>query len=261
MADITSRYDGAVSDEGQQGPWRDSVAPAGAQSIYKTSSVKLTDLGARKVVGDRVFRYALASGTVAAGEICETQPASVLNATAGAVIGTADVGCKLFNWYSATAVAKDYWEDGYLISQSGTAGNPGYTYKVKSHPAIATTSTGTLTLYDPIAHIVNTADKYSLFQNPYKSVLQITAATGIVAGVAPIAVVSGNYFWLQTYGPCCMKSSAVAVAGNPLAPGATGEAYDLVVGTTAGNAKKMIGWAMQVMTASERGLVFLTVAP
>jgi hypothetical protein len=259
MADITSKYQGNVSDEGQQGPWRDAVVPMGGQSIYETSSVQLADLGSRKVVGDRVFRYSLASGTVAAGEFCEAAPASVLLATAGAVLGTK--GAKVFNWYSATAIVKDYWAEGYLVSQSGTAGNTGYMYKVKSHPAIATTSTGTLTLYDPVAHTVNTADKYTIMQHPNKAVLQITAATGIVAGVAPISVVSGDYFWLQTWGPCCIKSSAVGVAGNPVSPGATGELYDFVVGTTAGNAKKLVGYSMQVMTASEKGICFLTVHP
>lgn len=259
MADITSLYQGNVSDEDQQGPWRDGVVPVGGQSIYETSSVKLADLGARKTVGDRVFRYSLASGTVAAGEICESQPASVINVTAGAVLG--NKGAKVFNWYSATAVTKDYWSDGYLVSQSGTAGNTGYTYKIKSHSAITTTSTGTLNLYDPIAHTVNTADKYTVMQHPNKAVLRITAATGIVAGVAPISVVSGDYFWLQTHGPCCVKHSAAGVAGNLVAPGATGEGYDYIVATTAGNTKKVVGWAMQILTASEKGLVFLTIAP
>jgi len=260
MADITSRYQGEVSDEGQQN-WRgDQVSvPQGGQSIYKTSSVKLTEIGSRKVVGDRVFRYALASGACGAGDIAETQAASVINVTAGAILGT--VGCKVFNWYSATAVSKDYWADGYLISQSGTAANQGFTYKIKSHSAIATTSTGTLNLYDPIAHTVDTADKYSIFQNPYANVVEATAAAAIPVGVAPIAVTSGDYFWLQTWGPTAIKHSAAAVAGNLMAPGATGEAYDYVVGTTAGNTKKPIGFTLQICTASERGFADITIAP
>lgn len=64
MSDITVRDQGEVDDCGLVN-WRgDQVAvPQGGQSIYKTSSIPLAKFGARKVVGDRVFRYALASGS------------------------------------------------------------------------------------------------------------------------------------------------------------------------------------------------------
>ena len=70
MADITAYNQGEVADEGLQN-WRGdqaTLAP-GSQSIYKSSTVKLAALGSRKVVGDRVFRYARAGGAIGAGDM------------------------------------------------------------------------------------------------------------------------------------------------------------------------------------------------
>lgn len=257
MADITSRYDGNVEDSGLVN-WRgdQTVVPSG-QSVFSSSSVKLAPLGARKVVGDRVFRYALAGGAVGAGDIAQAGAEIQIDVTAGSAVSS---GAKVFTWYAATAIVADRFADGMLYAQSGTAANLGYAYRVKSHAAIAKTTTGTLFLYDSLKLTVNVADKWSLAQNPYSGLTECTAGTAPALGVAPIAVTSGDYFWLQTYGPCCIKSSAVAAAGQALAPGATGQAQTYVVATTASQAQ-MIGISMQICTASEYGLAFLTIAP
>ena len=253
MADITSRYQGEVSDEGQQN-WRgDQVSvPQGGQSIYKTSSVKLTELGSRKVVGDRVFRYALAAGAIGAGDLAQYGGTQLLNVTAG----TANpAGGKIFTWYAATTIGANDYADGYLISQSGTATNMGYAYKVKSHSAIATTSTGTLYLYDPLVLAPDVADKWSLHMNPYKNLTEMTNGTAPSIGVSPISITSGDYFWVQTWGPCNVKCAAVAT-GLKVAANATGQ-----VGAPTATTAYGIGFAMQALTASERGMVWLTIAP
>ena len=257
MADISSLYQGEVENSGKVN-WRgdQTVVPQGGQSIYKTSSVALTDLGARKVVGDRVFRYALASGAAGAGDICECVPTSVLGVTAGTANAS---GGKTFVFYLATSSGKDEYAEGYLHCQSGTAANLGYMYRIKSHPA--GTGDTTLTLYDPLVLDADVVDEWSITKNMYSGIVENTDGTELAIGVAPILVTSGNYFWLQTWGPCALKSSAVANAGIALAPGATGEAYDYVVGTTAKNSAVIVGQSMQVMTASEYGMAFITIAP
>jgi len=260
MADITAFQNGDVDNSGKVN-WRgDQVAaPQGGQSIYKSSSVPLTELGSRKVVGDRVFRYAKAGAAIGAGDLAQHNAASVLLVTGG---GTDAADSFTFTWYSATAVAKDYWAEGSIIAQSGTAVNLGHQYRIKSHPAIATTANGVITLYDPLVKAENATDKYSIFQNPYANVIENVdaAATAAPAGVAPIAVTTNDYFWLQTWGPVTVKNSAVAAAGRALAPGITGQVQDAVVATTA-SAAVQIGYSLQAMTASQYGLAFLTIAP
>lgn len=261
MADIAGYNQGQVSDEGQVN-WRGdqvSVTP-GNQSVYDTSAVKLADLGSRKVVGDRVFRYAQAGGTINAGDLVQVGPVGVaqqiINVTAGTVNNS---GGKIFSFYFATSYAANVFADGYLISQSGTAANMGQIYKVKSHASVSDTAKANLVLYDPLKRAANVTDKWSLFQNPYKYVTQNTAGTASPVGVAGVACTTGDFVWLQTYGPCCVKAGIGAAEGVAVGAGATGQVAGLTVVTNA--VPDPVGFAMQTLTVSERGMVWLTIAP
>ena len=259
MADITSRYQGNVDDSGQVN-WRgDQVSvPQGSQSIYQRSSVQMTELGSRKVVGDRVFRYAKAGGTLVAGEIVEGQHEVLTAITASATVVE---GAKVIGLYGASAISSGTYADGYLLSQSGTAGNTGYTYKIKTNSAVSSAGYGNFTLYDPISHTVDTADEITIIQNPYIKCLQCTTGDGhFVVGVAPIEATTGDYFWLQTWGPCGMKSAAAA-KGETLVADATGEAVVLDASSAGGDVFTIMGNAMQTMTGSQKGMVWLTIAP
>lgn len=255
MADITVRNQGEVDDSGKVN-WRGdqvSITP-GDQSIYKSASIQQADLGHRKVVGDRVFRYAQADASIGAGDVAQINYNSQINVTAG---GTEAAGAKAFTFYFATSNAAGVYDEGFLISQSGTAANLGYGYRVKTQPIVATTSTVKLTLYDPLVKGNDVADSWSLFSNKYKGLTENTAGTAASAGVAPIAVTSGDYFWLQTWGPCNVKAGAALADGNAFVAGATGQ-IAAPTATTGG----ALGYVLQpVLTVSEYGLVFLEIAP
>lgn len=257
MSDITGYNQGQVSDEGLVN-WRsgESAVTPGGQSIYDTSSVPLTQLGNRKVVGDRVFRYALASGTSSAGDLVQSNPLSLINVTAG---GTNPAGAKLFSFYFATSNSADVFTEGYIHAQSGTAANMGLTYRVKSQPIVATTSVANLVLYDPLKLALNVTDKYSLHKNLYNGVTTMTSGTAPAAGVAPVSVASGDYYWLQTWGPTPIRASA-ATANAPLIAGLTGAVGAFVQATTVAGSY-FVGYALQTFTASEKGMAFLTIAP
>lgn len=256
MADITGYVSGDVNDSGKVN-WRgdQATAPVG-QSIYKSSSVPLAELGARVVVGDRVFRYSRAAGTMQAGDLAQMNAVSLINVTAGA---TNPAGGKIFTFYFATSNAADVYTEGTLIAQSGTATNMGFTYRIKSQPIVATTANADLVLYDPLVREINVTDKYSVFQNPYRGLTQCTAGTAPAMGVTPISIVSSDYFWLQTWGPCAAKVAAVSL-GAPILAQNTGQVLGLT-GTDGGGVKTQVGYSLQLATASERGFVFLTLAP
>lgn len=258
MADINGYNQGEMGGE-EKVNWRGDQVTVGQgdQSIYNSSSVPLAELGSRKVVGDRVFRYAKAGGTLGAGTVAQANITSLINVTAG----TANLaGGKQFSFYFATSNSAGVYAEGNLISQSGTAANLGYMYRIKTQPAVATTSKATLTLYDPLKIAPNVADKWSIHSNIYSGLTVNTAGTAAPAGVVPVAVTTNDYFWLQTWGPAAVKGSAVAAAGRAVCAGATGQVQDVCVATTA-DPRFIVGQSMQVMTASEYGMVFVTIAP
>ena len=258
MADITQRNSGVVDDSGKLN-WRgDQVnVPQGGQSIYKSSSIQLADLGSRKVVGDRVFRYARCGAGVApgAGDLVESDAASIEGVTAGFEDAS---GGKVFTFYFATSNGAGTYDEGYVIAQSGTAANMGYHYRIKTQPIVATTSDAKLALYDSLVRVINTTDEYAIFANPYSNVIEQIAATKASVGVAPIAVTTNDYFWLQTWGPCAVRGGAVPVS-NPFVVGVTGAVSPMV--TTDAAVLKVLGHAIQLITASERGLAFIEIAP
>lgn len=256
MADIVQRNQGEVSDEGKQN-WRgDQVAaPQGGQSIYKTSSVKLAQLGSRKVVGDRVFRYSLAGDTIAAGLIASPMihDAKWLKAT----IGTDwVVGANVVALYASTNIASDAFAEGYVWVAQGTAANEGYMYRIKTHASTASAGDFNVTLYDPIVQTADVADKVSFVPNLYNAVIRNTTEVNPPVGVAPIAVVSGDYFWLQTYGPTAVQvgSAGVPATGEEVTVGSAGMSE-----TTGG--EYVIGVALNTGSALDSQLVFITLAP
>lgn len=270
MANITGFNQGNVSNEGKQN-WRGdqvSVTP-GNQSVYESSTVPLAELGSRKVVGDRVFRYAQAGGgvTINAGDVVQVSPAASAGGCLGAVNGYISVTAatvnqadgKAFLYYFATSAAANLFAEGYLYSQSGTAANMGQMYRIKEHSSVADTSNATLVLYDPLTRTSNVTDKWSLRMNQYKSVTQATAATNVAAGVALIALTTSDYFWLQTWGPVNVKAGVGVIDGISVGMGATGQVAGVTVVT--GTVPASIGWAMQTLTVSERGMIWLTIAP
>lgn len=264
MADITVRNQGNVSDEGLVN-WRGdqmTITP-GDQSVYDSSTVQLADLGARKVVGDRIFRYGQAGGTINPSEVVQVQgtgvlPAQLISVTAGTVN---QAGGRIFNFYFATSYAANAWAEGYLYSQSGTAANMGQHYRIKSHASVGDTSKVNLVLYDPLKLTSNVTDKWSLSQNPYKYVTQnsVAAGTNIAVGVCVTPVTTGDYAWFQTWGPCNVKAGVAVSHGANVIAATTGQVAGQTVVT--GTVPNAIGYAMQVLTVSERGLVFLTIAP
>ena len=260
MANITVRNQGEVESSGKVN-WRgdQSVVPQGGQSIYKTSSVQLAALGSRKVVGDRVFRYAKASGGAGAGDLCEFNGTVLDSVTAG---GTNVAGGKTFTWYAATTIGANDYAEGYLACQSGTAANMGQFYRVKSHDAIAKTCTGTLNLYDELKITADIVDEWILGKNMYASVVECTSgASHIPIGVAPVAVTTNDYFWLQTWGPCMVKAGTAAALGELLIADATGQVTNLDNKSSGGDTMMVLGQAMMVHTASENGLAFIQIAP
>ncbi len=257
MADITVRDQGNVSNEGQVN-WRgDQVSvPQGGQSIYDCSTIQLAQLGARKVVGDRVFRYAKSKADLKAGDVVQYGGEYLASiAYEGAV--TQPAGMRSFTITAATAISANTYAEGYLTCEMGaTDSNLGMTYRIKSNLAggAASTTGCDLVLYDEIKCAVKLTSTWSVSQNLYMNV-DSAAANNVVFGVSPIDVTTGDYFWLQTWGPAPILGTAAV--GNGLVSSVSGKANTMTA--TTGD---IIGPTLVALVAATNyGLCFVKIAP
>mgnify|MGYP001579392465 CR=1 FL=1 len=253
MADITDRNQGNVSGEGQVN-WRgDQVTVAqGGQSVFDSSSVQLADLGSRKVVGDRVFRYAKAGVAVSAGAFCRYNGETLVSTAVGGAV-TQPAGLKTFTITAATAIVKDTYAEGYILCVAGaTDSNLGMIYKIKSNALGSSAGTCVLTLFDEIKYTVKLTSTWRVAQSPYINVSTSNAAAADV-GVAPIALTTSDFFWLQTWGPANVYGSGAG--GNGLVSSVSGRGSVMVATTGA-----LLGAYAETL-AGAQGLVFLTIAP
>ena len=254
MADITSKLQGNVSNEGKQN-WRgDQVsAPQGGQSIYDSSSVQLAELGSRKVVGDRVFRYSKAKGDIGASMTVQYGGETLSSIAVGSSV-TQPAGLRMFTVTAATAIAKDTYADGYLVCEKGaTDGNLGMVYGIKGNDYGSSAGTCKLYLYDEIKSVLKLTSTWSLYQNLYMNV-DSGSATGVALGISPIDVTTGDYFWLQTWGPAAVAGTVAQGSG----------AINSVSGlcTLMAATGQTIGGAMKLIDAATNwGLLYLTIAP
>lgn len=259
---IVVRNQGEVEDSGLVN-WRgdQTVVPQGGQGVYQASTVQLARLGSRKVVGDRVYRYARAGagGTISAGQLCQAPDSnageiSVVQTTAG----QHNIGQKTLNLYSSGSVGADEYNEGYVFVCEGTT--PGPMYRIKDHGDIAATATGTLTLYDALVTTHTAADQVSVLRNMYNKVVECGATGDVPVGVSPITVTTNDYFWLQTWGPCAIFNSTgtgIVAKGGMAFVGGTGA----VQPATAAGTSPMVGIGMALATANEESPIFLMIAP
>ena len=259
MADITAYNSGNVSDEGKIN-WRGdqvTVTP-GAQSIYQSSSVPLAELGSRKVVGDRVFRYARLGAVVAVPGDLLQMPATraAIGVTAATTAQAGDRVITFFN--TAIAATVNQFAEGYIYQQSGTVANR-IMYRVKSNASTAADANMAVTLYDPLLKSMNVTDLWQIKENPYSLVTQQTNATAATAGVLICPATTNDYVWIQTWGPCAVK--ATTAANLIMSVASTGAAGSFVAAGTGGAQVPQIGLWSTLPGASLAEFCMLMIAP
>lgn len=270
MADITQRNQGEMGGEGKVN-WRgDQVAlTPGDQSIYKSSTIQLAQLGARKVVGDRVFRYARAGLTpIQCCMVCAPLgTGGTGGATGGNYINISTSGTGAAGSYVIDVTNPDLamgvndFAEGYILVKTGADQTEGgYLYRIKNNDAIAISASGQITLYDPLLVAITVTDPMQVVQNLYMDVGSATAANAVV-GVAPISVTTNDYFWLQTWGPAAVQAmSAMSVCGGPVFADTGGAVQQGA--SAAGDDASLVGMNLTTCPAvSQSCVVFVTIAP
>lgn len=239
-----------------------------------SANVKTTHTEARHKLGTlkefpdgSMFRYAL-NGAVAqvAGRVVQSVvPTSAhvnIAVQAAAAVGDRTVNVTL----GATAVVADEYADGYLYVNDAGADTTteGYTYRIKSHPANAGSSTLAVTLYDdsPVLIALTTNSEVSLIHNKFaKVIIQPSPPTAQPVGVAPVAVAANAYFWCQTKGPCAVLTDGTIAQGKHVmcsdsVDGAV-ETWNITEGTPNVEISFPVGQVISVNATTEESLIDL----
>jgi hypothetical protein len=204
----------------------DDYGATGKHTETYTEALKVAKLGTRLQLEDgRVFHYARAGGALAVGQLCQ-QAVGVANHDSDLVVATTGAigDNELVVTLGATAMTLNQYENGYLHVNDETA--QGAVYTIDSHAAVDSDGNFTVPIKDDgglRVSIVAADSQVGLTPNLWGDVIKfpVTTATGVTAGVSPVAVDNDAYFWCQTWGMCAILSdSTTFVIGKGIEPSA-----------------------------------------
>ena len=187
------------------------------QSVFVQSAAKKEEVGALRILRDgRKFRYAKAgAGALAAGKLAvgAAVGADVMNEACTAVHAIGDV--VFSETITSATYAENYFAGGYLHINDGTG--EGHQYKIISSTAVATGTSITLMLDEPIrvATAGTSASEFSIIHSPWMAAVESTTL-GCPVGITPIVVTATYYYWAQTCGPAIALSGNTDAVGKPL---------------------------------------------
>jgi len=256
--------------------------------IYKETSDKRHPLGTRGYTRDgRAFRYAKSSAAITCGRVVQAATVSSLD---DALSLAASTDCNTtyttdshtFYLSSGSSITTaNCFNDGYMFVSSGST-HIGQYAQIKSSPlhSGAAGKFADVTIYPDNSYSkkLTTSCKLGLIRNAYDDVkVMANVAAGALAsmtvGIAVKAISAADkYFWLQTWGPCAvitsaalalnqvfMVSSATATTGAVAKPAITTGSMT----TGAIMNRQRLGQVLQVgsSSANSSALVYLMLAP
>lgn len=226
---------------------------------FQSSATQEHPLGARAETGDgRKFRYCKAVATMVAGDCYgsagQDSQFESMAPTANVAIG----GTQIAVTNGTTTVAADDFVEGYLMVSYSTG--IGQYSKITSHTTGASGATITYTIEDPLkVAITSAASKITVIKNPYDDVIiQATTPVAPAVGIAPLAIATGYYGWIQTGGPVAALWDASVAAVDTLGVSPSTTTAGCV--TVSSTGYQVIGFSMQVVPVSAYVCpVFLTI--
>ncbi len=219
----------------------------------------------------RLYRYAESGGTVTANKLCEgEQHAGLVTENILGNIAVGDIETGLEN--TSRAIDIDDLKDGYYMMES-IEGLGAY-YTVKENLAVTSGTPGTTAdalflkegLYFRVAMTDGANAAFSAFKPLWKDIVVKPASdpTGMVCGIPPSVIASGDWGWCQTAGVAsCIydASQEPAIIGSPAVPDTTtagafmGWNPDIAGEPDNGT----FGWVVYVTTDEDFGLVYVQI--
>lgn len=232
------------------------INPQDLFDVSSNSFNESTNLGGLATTGDgRYFRYALAGAVALVPGNVQQGPVEVTGNENLTAVAAAIGATTLVSTSTVTVTANQYQYGWALIT---TSAGVGYQYQIASHAAF-TSAAPTFNLSDPIQVALTTGSRIDLVANPYNGVIiNPTAATGVVAGVAVAATPIGYYGWLQTKGVANVLADGTVTVGTSV--DASNGTAGAVEAHASGGVQALVGTAVTGIATTEYGAVLLNLA-
>ena len=235
------------------------VAGGPGDQFSDTSNIQGHPLGGRMIFADgREFAYGQAAATaITAGKLC-AQTINNANFDELVVPTAAAVGDKAVEITTGSvAITVDQAKDGYLNIEDDAG--EGHLYTIKSHPAIATTSNGFITLYDSIQVAITVATTVTFYLNPHSAVIiQPGPPVTAILGVTSTARTASFFGWPQTKGPASLlQDQTPIIAEQTRASDALAGAVEALDRDGTNENEVAVGIAVEVAASGEHGIVHL----
>jgi hypothetical protein len=187
-------------------------------NVVSVDTSKKYPLGTKFELGLRTYFYSYASGTVNTEvgaykakktNTCAVAPTQATGAgSAGSYFVTVTIDTEI-GVLTTGVLSENELAGGFIVVGNGSAQHP-QMFQIVSHPAL--TSTGgalTVKLDNPLNTAVTAATTtIELMESPFYCLLADNSGGDYVTylGCAGAVAASGEYFWLQTKGPCWVTS-------------------------------------------------------
>ena len=229
-----------------------------AQGIYSESSTALHNVGSIVHSNDgRAFRYSKVGDTaLVAGKLFQS-PAEDTSNFQNLTAAVNSIGDTTVTTTTTVTLTVNQLAGGFLVIESGTLGT-GFTYRIKSHPAV-TTAVVTFTLEDPIVVATTGTVNIDVHPNPYSGVIVTpTTTTSAPVGFAVYNVTAAYFGWLCTHGPtAALAQGTVTVGDGVIAAETTTTGAVVSQGNDTHDAE--LGYALTGIASTDFGLVFATI--
>lgn len=176
----------------------------------------------------------------------------------GLAVAIAAIGTNQVTLTGSLTLAANLLANGFMVTDV-TPGQ-GYPYKVAGNTAVTSATNCVVTLSDPLVVALTASSTVVFSLHPYMNTIVSPggASTGQPVGVYNTIITNANYGWIQTYGPCAVLAgvaTSISLPGVPVSPSAS-TAGSVIVSTAI---LPTIGWAMQLFTATEYNMIYLTI--
>lgn len=244
--------------------------PSGADFdfLFTESATQKFPIGQRVCMSNgAVFHYAYAAEALTRRYLCSAATTAASNKQPYILgYGTSSVsGVKTVPVIcSATSITANQFQGGQLCVCDATG--EGQNLFIKSHTAGTSGQTITVETINPTVTSITSQSECGFVPNPFYGVQKYDAtAESWPIGVTNIAVTSGYYFWIQTWGPTvALADAGPPVQGGPCAPSSAtqGAVGEFCITTIAAGVYPQIGFAGPMAGVSTESLpIFLTICP
>lgn len=243
------------------------------QGINQASSTQRYSLGTRLVTGDgRVFRYGKLGANIVSGKLglknnneLVTEKATIVSAcTAGATELTVTFAT---DFWTTDTLAADELYGGYisLYNSSSIRDNR----MIIGNTVVATAGVCTIKIDEPIVTAVTSAFGCEVLANPYADLRNINDDSTSVMGMPAAYGTSGQYIWIQTWGPFRISPTAAELGTNRDERQYVFEAYGGLRAScasivTEGKSEQMAGFVIEktaVAAGSAAPFIMLQISP